>query len=88
MIPETCEPLSVADNILIARINLCCAAFGLFVFALLADELSIAGKALVLLASAVVVFLACHMDTVFRRFDRGHQGGGLHVSIDHYLILL
>jgi hypothetical protein len=87
MIPETCEPLSFADTVLITRINLCCGAFGLFVFALLVDGIGTGGKVLVLLISAVLVLLARQMGAILDWLDRGDQGGGRHVLINHYLIL-
>lgn len=74
MIPEGYEPLSLADNVLVTRINLCCAAFGLFVFALLADGIGAGGRALALLASALLVFLARQAGIVLRRLDPGARG--------------
>ncbi len=84
--PEGYEPLSLADHVLIARINLSCAAFGLIAFALLADWVGWQGRMLALAVSALLVLLARHVEAILRRLDAGGQKTAQDVTIDHYLI--
>jgi hypothetical protein len=69
MIPEGYERLSFDDHVLVARVNLCCAAVALMVFAFLVTEWDWPVQALAAFASAGLVLLARQLDTLFRRFD-------------------
>jgi hypothetical protein len=84
--PEDYEPLSFADNVLVMRIKLSCAAFGLFVFALLADWIGWPGRALVLVLSAALVLLACLIEGVLRRLAGPEQRTEERAAFEHYLI--
>jgi len=69
MIPEGFEPLSFRDNVLVSRINLCCAALGLVIFALLAQSCAWGVRSLALVAGAGLLLLARQIEPVLRRLD-------------------
>jgi hypothetical protein len=69
MFPDGLEPLSFSDNVLVTRINLCCAAIGLVVFALLADTFDWWARSFTLVAAAGLVLLARHLRAVLRHLD-------------------
>ena len=69
MFPDGLEPLSFSDNVLVTRINLCCAAIGLVVFALLADSFDWWGRSFALVAAAGLVLLARQLEAVLRHLD-------------------
>lgn len=78
--------MNLADHVLVTRINLCCAAFGLFVFAMLEDDIGGGGKALTLVASALLVFLARQMGTILRRIEATPPEKGGEPLVHHYLL--
>ena len=84
--PEGYEPLSLTDHVLITRINLSCAAFGLFVFALLTDWIGWEGRALALASAALLVLLARQVDVIVRRLLAEPRPTEREVTIHHYLI--
>jgi len=73
MFPEGFEPLSFEDNVLVARINLCCAAIVLLVFAFLLESWDWPGRTLALVATAGFIYLARQIEWVFRGMDRPRQ---------------
>ena len=83
--PDGYEPLSFADNVLIMRIKLSCAAFGLFLFALMADWLEWPGRALVLAIAALLVLLARQIEGVLGRLTGPVQKTEEISTFDHYL---
>ncbi|MFZ2004168.1 MAG: hypothetical protein WB697_08335 [Stellaceae bacterium] len=76
----------MADHVLIMRINLSCAAFGVLVFALLADWIGWQGRMLALVISALLVLLARQIEAILHRFDAGTQKPEEKVTIDYYMI--
>ena len=84
--PDSYEPLSLADHVLIMRINLSCAAFCLFVFALLANWIGWQGQTLALVGSSLLVLLARQIEVILRRVDAGAPKPEKNVTINHYLI--
>jgi predicted RNA polymerase sigma factor len=69
MFPENFEPLSFDDNVVLARINLCCAAIALLVSAFLLEWGNWPERSLPLAAAAGLIYLARQIDGVFRRLD-------------------
>jgi hypothetical protein len=69
MIPDGFEPLSFRDNVLVSRINLSCAALGLVVFALRAQDCTWGVRSLALVAGAGLVLLARQIEHMLRRLD-------------------
>lgn len=78
------EPLSFADNILLMRIKLSCAAFGLFLFALMSDWLVWPGRAVVLAISALLVLLARQIDGLFARLAGIDPKAEAGAAFDHH----
>ena len=70
MVPEYFEPLSSDDCILLTQINLCVAAAGLLLFALLVDSAEHDLRALAFFASAGLIFLARQLDAAVNRLRR------------------
>jgi predicted RNA polymerase sigma factor len=69
MFPENFAPLSFDENVLLARINLCCAAIALLVSAFLLEWGNWPERSLPLAAAAGLIYLARQIDRVFRRLD-------------------
>ncbi len=67
MFPDGFESLSLDDNILVARINLCAAAVALLVFAVFVDAWDWPARSLAIAAAAGLIFVARQIETVFRR---------------------
>jgi hypothetical protein len=69
MIPEAFEPLSLEDHVIVARINLCCAALAVLVFAFLVETWDWPVRTLAALASAGLILLARQIEPILRRLD-------------------
>jgi hypothetical protein len=72
MFPEGFEPLSFEDHVIVARINLCCAAIVLMVFAFL-DSWEWPSQTATLVGAAGLIYLARQIEWVFRRLDRSRE---------------
>ncbi|HWD58066.1 MAG TPA: hypothetical protein VG308_07305 [Stellaceae bacterium] len=68
MFPEGYESLTFEDNIFVARINLCCAAIALLVFAFL-DSWEWPGQTAALVAAAGFVYIARQIEWILRRVE-------------------
>jgi hypothetical protein len=69
MIPEGCEPLSFDDHILVARINLCCAAVALLVSVFLLELSDWPARTFALVAAAGLILLARQIEPILRRLQ-------------------
>ena len=85
MIPEGFERLSFDDHVLVARVNLCCAALAVMVFAFLVETWDWPVQTLAALASAGLILLARQLDTILRRLDPGSEPEMVHHQVEHYL---
>jgi hypothetical protein len=72
MFPEGFEPLSFEDHVIVARINLCCVAIVLIVFAFL-DAWEWPSQTATLVGAAGLIYLARQIEWVFRWLDRSPE---------------
>jgi hypothetical protein len=86
MIPEGFEPLSFEDRILVARVNLCCAAIALLLpaFCLVSSDLPFG--MLPILGAAGLIYLSSQLEALSRRLSGSSEPGNSgDVLTIHYL---
>ncbi|HVC53587.1 MAG TPA: hypothetical protein VND87_16330 [Stellaceae bacterium] len=86
MFHESFGPLSFDENVLVARINLCCAALGLVIFALLAGSCTWPVRSLALVVASGLVLLARQIGPMLRRSRAFGEREDRSEPCDHYLL--